>query len=158
MRISILEDDPDSWRCSSAGWRRRPRLHGYLSGRDAMKHAGRESFDLFFVLDWQVPRTCPAPNRADRGCAPNVSKTRAAYSRHGARFGAGIVFALENGADDYMEAGAAQELLPRVHALLPARIHAKRRSALLSAVRDRHCARRSARNGERIERRPRNSS
>ena len=29
-------------------------MHGYQSGRDAMKFAGRESFDLF-ILDWQVP-------------------------------------------------------------------------------------------------------
>ncbi len=55
MRISILEDDPDQlalftrWLAEDGH-----DVHGYLAGREAMKHASRESFDLF-VLDWQVP-------------------------------------------------------------------------------------------------------
>ena len=55
MRIAILEDDPDQlallkhWLVPDGH-----DVHGYLRGRDAMNHAGRESFDLF-VLDWQVP-------------------------------------------------------------------------------------------------------
>jgi len=55
MRIAILEDDPDQlallkrW-ISDDGHD----VHGYESGRETMKQAGRESFDLF-MLDWQVP-------------------------------------------------------------------------------------------------------
>ena len=55
MRIAILEDDPDQlallkrW-LSDAGHD----VHAYTSGRDTMRLAGRESFDLY-VLDWQVP-------------------------------------------------------------------------------------------------------
>ena len=55
MRVAILEDDPDQlallrrW-ISDDGHD----VHAYLSGREAMKQAGRESFDLF-MLDWQVP-------------------------------------------------------------------------------------------------------
>ena len=55
MRIAILEDDPDQlallrrWITDDGH-----DVHAYVSGREAMKMAGRESFDLF-MLDWQVP-------------------------------------------------------------------------------------------------------
>jgi len=55
VRIAILEDDPDQlallqrWLAQDGH-----DVHGYLSGREAMMKATRESFDLF-VLDWQVP-------------------------------------------------------------------------------------------------------
>ena len=55
MRIAILEDDPDQlallrrWTAEDGH-----DVHAYISGREAMKQAGRESFDLF-MLDWQVP-------------------------------------------------------------------------------------------------------
>ena len=55
MRIAILEDDPDQlallrrWLDEDGH-----DVHAYISGRETMKHAGRESFDLF-LLDWQVP-------------------------------------------------------------------------------------------------------
>ena len=55
MRIAILEDDPDQlallrrWIAEDGH-----DVHAYLNGREAMKQAGRESFDLF-MLDWQVP-------------------------------------------------------------------------------------------------------
>jgi len=55
VRIAILEDDPDQIallkRWVSEDWHD---VHAYTSGREAMKQAGRESFDLF-ILDWQVP-------------------------------------------------------------------------------------------------------
>jgi hypothetical protein len=41
-------------------------VHGYLSGREAMMRATRESFDLF-VLDWQVPDVSGA--EVCSGCA-----------------------------------------------------------------------------------------
>src|SRR2546426_9465356 len=55
VRIAILEDDPDQlallrrWLDEDGH-----DVHAYISGRETMKHAGRESFDLF-LLDWQVP-------------------------------------------------------------------------------------------------------
>src|SRR5471032_347672 len=55
VRIAILEDDPDQlallqrWLVQDGH-----DVHGYLTGREAMMRATRESFDLF-VLDWQVP-------------------------------------------------------------------------------------------------------
>src|SRR6266513_952064 len=53
VRIAILEDDPDQlallrrWLDEDGH-----DVHAYISGRETMKHAGRESFDLF-LLDWQ---------------------------------------------------------------------------------------------------------
>jgi len=50
VRIAILEDDPDQlallrrW-ISEDGHD----VHAYLSGREAMKQADRESFDLFML-------------------------------------------------------------------------------------------------------------
>ena len=47
MRIALLEDDPDQsallqrWLAEDGH-----DVHAYLSGREAMKQAGRESFDL----------------------------------------------------------------------------------------------------------------
>jgi DNA-binding response OmpR family regulator len=117
MRISILEDDPDQlallkrW-LSDDGHD----VHGYTSGRDAMKHAGRESFDLF-VLDWQVPDVSGAD--VLMWLRTNVSKTVPVLFVTVRDSEQDIVFALENGADDYMVKPARrQELLARVHALL----------------------------------------
>ena len=55
MRIAILEDDPDQlallkrWVVEDGH-----DVHAFQDGREIMKQAGRESFDLF-ILDWQVP-------------------------------------------------------------------------------------------------------
>ena len=117
MRIAILEDDPDQlallrrW-LSDAGHD----VHGYVAGREAMKHAGRESFDLF-ILDWQVP---------DVSGAEVLTWLRANVSRHVPILfitvrdsEEDIVYALENGADDYMvKPFNLDELLARVRALL----------------------------------------
>src|SRR2546423_15082149 len=60
VRIAILEDDPDQlallkrWITDDGH-----DVHPYLSGREAMKYAGRESFDLF-MLDWQGPHVSRA--------------------------------------------------------------------------------------------------
>ena len=117
MRIAILEDDPDQlallrrW-LADAGHD----VHGYMAGREAMKHAGRESFDLF-ILDWQVP---------DVSGAEVLTWLRANVSKHVPVLfitvrdsEEDIVYALENGADDYMVKPARrQEMLARVSALL----------------------------------------
>jgi len=117
MRISILEDDPDQlallkrWLVEDGH-----DVHGYVAGREAMKHAGRESFDLF-VLDWQVPDVSGAD--VLMWLRTNVSRTVPVLFVTVRDSEQDIVFALENGADDYMVKPARrQELLARVHALL----------------------------------------
>ena len=130
MRIAILEDDPDQlallrrW-LADAGHD----VHGYLAGREAMKHAGRESFDLF-ILDWQVP---------DVSGAEVLTWLRANVSKHVPILfitvrdsEEDIVYALENGADDYMVKPARrQEMLARVSALLR-RAYPREEQTLLS--------------------------
>ena len=117
MRISILEDDPDQlallkrWLAEDGH-----DVHGYVAGREAMKHAGRESFDLF-ILDWQVPDVSGAD--VLMWLRTNVSRTVPVLFVTVRDSEQDIVFALENGADDYMVKPARrQELLARVHALL----------------------------------------
>jgi len=117
LRISILEDDSDQlallkrWLVDDGH-----DVHGYLTGREAMKHAGRESFDLF-ILDWQVPDVSGAD--VLMWLRSNVSKQVPVLFVTVRDSEQDIVFALENGADDYMVKPARrQELLARVHALL----------------------------------------
>jgi len=117
VRIAILEDDPDQlallrrW-ISDDGHD----VHGWLSGREAMKQAGRESFDLF-MLDWQVPDVSGA--EVLKWLRANVSKTVPVLFVTVRDSEQDIVFALENGADDYMvKPVRRQELIARVRALL----------------------------------------
>ena len=117
MRIAILEDDPDQlvllkrW-ISDDGHD----VHGWLSGREAMKQAGRESFGLF-MLDWQVPDVSGA--EVLKWLRANVSKTVPVLFVTVRDSEQDIVFALENGADDYMvKPVRRQELIARVRALL----------------------------------------
>ena len=117
MRIAVLEDDPDQlalinrW-LADAGHD----VHAYASGREAMKQAGRESFDLF-VLDWQVPDVSGAELLL--WIRSNVSKRVPVLFVTVRDAEDDIVYALEHGADDYMVKPARrQELLARVSALL----------------------------------------
>lgn len=117
MRIAILEDDPDQltllkrWMSDDGH-----DVHGYLSGRETMKQAGRESFDLF-MLDWQVPDVSGL--EVLTWLRENVSKTVPVLFVTVRDSEQDIVFALEHGADDYMvKPVRRQELLARVHALL----------------------------------------
>jgi len=117
LRIAILEDDPDQlalltrWLSDSGH-----DIHGFQLGREIMKIAGRESFDLF-ILDWQVPDFSGVDvlkwlreNVSER--APILFVTVRDAEEH-------IVFALQNGADDYIvKPPRRQELLARVSALL----------------------------------------
>ena len=116
-------------------------VHGYQSGRETMKQAGRESFDLF-MLDWQVPDVSGA--EVLTWLRANVSKTVPVLFVTVRDSEQDIVFALEHGADDYMvKPVRRQELLARVHAAAAARIPERgEEAALLPAVRDRHAARR----------------
>ena len=117
MRIAILEDDPDQlallrrWIGEDGH-----DVHAYQSGREAMKQAGRESFDLF-MLDWQVPDVSGA--EVLTWLRANVSKTVPVLFVTVRDSEQDIVYALEHGADDYMvKPVRRQELLARVHALL----------------------------------------
>jgi len=117
LRIAILEDDPDQlallrrWIVDDGH-----DVHGYLSGRETMKQAGRESFDLF-MLDWQVPDVSGTEVLA--WLRANVSRTVPVLFVTVRDSEQDIVFALENGADDYMvKPVRRQELLARVRALL----------------------------------------
>lgn len=117
MRIAILEDDPDQlallqrWLVQDGH-----DVHGYGSGRDAMLKAARESFDLF-VLDWQVP---DVPGiEVLQWLRTNVSRKVPILFVTVRDSEQDIVFALEQGADDYMiKPARQQELIARVHALL----------------------------------------
>jgi DNA-binding response OmpR family regulator len=117
MRIAILEDDPDQlalikrWVTEDSH-----DVHAYTSGRELMKHAARESFDLF-ILDWQVPDV-PGTDVLVWVRA-NVSKTVPVLFVTVRDSEQDIVFALEHGADDYMvKPVRRQELVARLHALL----------------------------------------
>jgi DNA-binding response OmpR family regulator len=117
LRLAILEDDPDQlgllqrWLAQDGH-----DVHGYLSGRELMMRAGRESFDLF-VLDWQVPDV--SGTDVLLWLRTNVSQRVPILFVTVRDSEQDIVFALENGADDYIIKPARQhELLARVHALV----------------------------------------
>lgn len=117
MRISILEDDPDQlallkrWLTEDGH-----DVHGFLSGREAMKQAGRESFDLF-LIDWQVPDVSGID--VLMWLRTNVSKVAPVLFVTVRDSEQDIVFALESGADDYMiKPVRRHETIARVHALL----------------------------------------
>src|SRR5207247_10622144 len=117
VRIAILQDDPDQlallrrWLDEDGH-----DVHAYISGRETMKHAGRESFDLF-ILDWQVPDVSGA--EVLKWLRANVSRSVPVLFVTVRDSEQDIVFALEQGADDYMvKPVRRQELLARLHALL----------------------------------------
>jgi DNA-binding response OmpR family regulator len=117
VRIAILEDDPDQLALLKR-WLGEDGhdIHSYQNGRDAIRDAGRESFDLF-VLDWQVPDVSGADVLS--WIRSKVSQSVPVLFVTVRDSEQDIVFALENGADDYMvKPVRRQELRARVNALL----------------------------------------
>lgn len=117
MRLAILEDDPDQlallqrWLAKDAH-----DVHGFQSSRDLMARAGRESFDLY-LLDWQVPEV--SGTEVLQWLRNNVSRSVPVLFVTVRDSEQDIVFALENGADDYIvKPPREHELIARVHALL----------------------------------------
>lgn len=117
MRIAILEDDPDQlalvdrW-LKAAGHG----PHGFLQGRDLVRQAGRESYDLF-ILDWQVPDLSGI--EVLEWLRAHVTEPVPVLFTTVRDAEEDIVHALNTGADDYMIKPIRQhELLARVGALL----------------------------------------
>lgn len=116
MRIALLEDEEDqanlvcAW-LTAAGHS----CHIYLLGKDLVREAQRETFDMF-LLDWEVPGMSGAEvlvwiraNMADP--VPVLFVTARQREED-------IVHALTSGADDYMVKPLGKlELLARVDAL-----------------------------------------
>jgi two-component system, OmpR family, response regulator RegX3 len=117
VRIAILEDDPDQLALLKRYLRDDGHdVHAYVSGRETMKQASRESFDLF-VLDWQVPDI--SGTEVLLWLRANVSRTVPILFVTVRDSEQDIVYALESGADDYMVKPVRRhELIARVHALL----------------------------------------
>jgi DNA-binding response OmpR family regulator len=117
VRIAILEDDPDQLALIKR-WVGEDGhdVHAFTDGRETMKQAGRESFDLF-ILDWQVPDVSGAD--VLKWLRANVSKSVPVLFVTVRDSEQDIVFALEQGADDYMvKPVRRQELIARLRALL----------------------------------------
>ena len=117
MRLAFLEDDKDM-RDSMQGWLEAAGhdVHGFASGRDFMRTAARESFDLF-VLDSNLPDVS-GPEvlhwlRHDRKDATPVVFVTARDAEED------IVAQLTAGADDYIVKPVRRaELLARIEAVL----------------------------------------
>lgn len=130
MRIALLEDDPDQstllqrWLGEDGH-----DVHAFLAGREIMKNAGRESYDLF-VLDWQVPDV--PGTEVLKWIRAQLSRTVPVLFVTVRDTEADIVHALEEGADDYMiKPVRRQELIARLHALLR-RAYPREEETLLS--------------------------
>lgn len=117
MRVAILEDDAvhrdtlSAW-LSEAGYA----VHAFANGRDFIRNAGRESFDLY-LLDWCVP-DMSGPEvlrwaREDRGDDVPAIFTTARDAEED------VVAGLSAGADDYIVKPLRRfETLSRIEAVM----------------------------------------
>lgn len=116
MRIALLEDEQDQADLVNAWLKAAGHgCHVYAGGRDLVREAQRETFDLF-LLDWEVPGMSGAEvlvwiraNIAER--VPVLFVTARQREED-------IVHALSSGADDYMVKPLGRlELLARIDAV-----------------------------------------
>ena len=116
MRIALLEDDQDqadlvcTW-LKAAGHG----CHVYMLGKDLVREAQRETFDLF-LLDWEVPGMSGADVLL--WIRANIAEPVPVLFVTARQREEDIVHALSNGADDYMVKPLGKlELLARIDAL-----------------------------------------
>jgi two-component system response regulator RegX3 len=117
MRIALLEDDQDqsdlvcTW-LKAAGHS----CHAYLLGKDLVREAQRETFDLF-LLDWEVPGMSGADVLL--WIRANIAEPVPVLFVTARQREEDIVHALSSGADDYMVKPLGKfELLARIDALV----------------------------------------
>ena len=116
MRIALLEDDRDqadlvcAW-AKGAGHS----CHIYALGRDLVREAQRETFDMF-LLDWEVPGMSGAEVLV--WIRANIAEPVPVLFVTARQREEDIVHALSSGADDYMVKPLGKlELLARIDAL-----------------------------------------
>ncbi len=116
MRIALLEDEQDqadlvcAW-LKAAGHS----CHAYMLGRDLVREAQRETFDLF-LLDWEVPGMSGAEVLV--WIRANIAEPVPVLFVTARQREEDIVHALSSGADDYMVKPLGKlELLARIDAL-----------------------------------------
>jgi diguanylate cyclase (GGDEF)-like protein len=117
MRVAILEDDPVH-RDTLSAWLREAGhdVHAFPCGRDFIRSAGRESFDLY-LLDWTLPDMTGHDvlrwAREDRGDDVPAIFTTARDAEED------VVAALSVGADDYIVKPMRRfETLSRIEAVM----------------------------------------
>ncbi len=116
MRIALLEDEQDqadlvcAW-LKAAGHS----CHAYALGKDLVREAQRETFDLF-LLDWEVPGMSGAEVLV--WIRANIAEPVPVLFVTARQREEDIVHALSHGADDYMVKPLGKlELLARIDAL-----------------------------------------
>lgn len=116
MRIALLEDEQDqadlvcAW-LTAAGHN----CHVYLLGKDLVREAQRETFDMF-LLDWEVPGMSGADVLV--WIRANIAEPVPVLFVTARQREEDIVHALSSGADDYMIKPLGKlELLARIDAL-----------------------------------------
>jgi two-component system response regulator RegX3 len=117
MRLAVLEDNIEhtellrEW-LSSAGHQ----CHFYTNGKQFVREAGRESFDLM-VLDWEVPGM--DGEQVLRWVRANIAERVPVLFLTGRLGEEDVVHALSNGADDYLSKPPRRmELIARIDALV----------------------------------------
>ena len=116
MRIALLEDDKDQADLVSA-WLKAAghNCHVYMLGKDLVREARRETFDLF-LLDWEVPQM--SGEEVLLWIRANIVEPVPVLFVTARQREEDIVHALSSGADDYMIKPLGKlELLARIDAL-----------------------------------------
>ena len=100
MRIALLEDEQDQADLVSAWLKAAGHgCHVYVLGKDLVREAQRETFDLF-LLDWEVPGMSGAEVLV--WIRANIAEPVPVLFVTARQREEDIVHALSSGADDYM--------------------------------------------------------